>query len=72
MKKNISFENAIEKLEDIVKTLESGTLPLDEVLKIFEEGVGLIRTCHQKLNDAEQKIEILLSGLDDIPKEEGR
>lgn len=68
----ISFEQAVEKLEKNVKALESGELPLDQVLKIFEEGVGLIKTCYQKLNDTEKKIEILLAGLEDIQKKEGR
>lgn len=70
--KNINFEQALGKLEMNVKSLESGDLSLDEVLKIFEEGVGLVKTCHQKLTDAEQKIEILLSGMREEEKTEGR
>ncbi|HHT64347.1 MAG: exodeoxyribonuclease VII small subunit [Bacillota bacterium] len=70
--KNLTFEQAMERLENNVKALESGELSLDDVLKVFEEGVGLIRTCRQKLDDAEQKIEILLSSLEDAQKEEGR
>lgn len=69
---NISFEEALEKLEKNVKALEAGELPLDEVLKIYEEGIGLIKICHQKLNEAEQKIEILSADLEEAKKDEGR
>ena len=70
--KNMSFEQAMEKLEKNVKDLESGDLSLDEVLKLFEEGVGLVKVCQQKINEAEQKIEILSSGMRDGQKNEGR
>jgi len=70
--KNMSFEQSLEKLEKNVKDLESGDLSLDEVLKLFEEGVGLVKVCHQKLNDAEQKIEVLSLGMRDAQKNEGR
>lgn len=70
--KNMAFEQALEKLEKNVKALESGDLSLDEVLKMFEEGVGLVKACHQKLNDAEQRIEILSLSMRDEQKNEGR
>ncbi|MGI6685077.1 MAG: exodeoxyribonuclease VII small subunit [Bacillota bacterium] len=70
--RNVSFEEAMERLESNVKALESGELSLDEVLQKFEEGVSLIKTCYQKLNDAEQKIEILIGSLEEAPKDEGR
>jgi len=55
-----SFEKALKRLEEIVNKLESGALPLDESLKIFEEGVRLSRFCTKKLDEAERKVEVLL------------
>ncbi|MCR6545797.1 exodeoxyribonuclease VII small subunit [Dehalobacterium formicoaceticum] len=68
--KKITFEEALEKLELNVKSLESGDLPLNEVLKLFEEGVGLVQTCYQKLNEAEQKIQVLSKSLKERQQEE--
>jgi exodeoxyribonuclease VII small subunit len=55
-----NFEHQLKRLEEIVKMLESGQLPLEESLKIFEEGVHLSRTCHDRLGEAERKVELLL------------
>ena len=65
----ISFENALEKLEGHVRTLEQGELTLDESLAIFEEGMKLARFCGKKLDEAEQKIEVLLVKNGDLVKE---
>jgi exodeoxyribonuclease VII small subunit len=54
------FEEALKRLEAIVRDLEGGDLPLEESLKIFEEGVRLTRHCARKLDEAERKVEILL------------
>jgi exodeoxyribonuclease VII small subunit len=54
------FEDALEKLEDIVRKMESGDLPLDEALKSFEEGIKLIRFCSSKLEETERRVEMLL------------
>lgn len=70
--KKVSFEQALEKLEKNVEELEAGDLSLDQVLKLFEEGVGLVKDCHHKLNDAEQKIEIISLGMKDGQNYEGR
>jgi len=56
----IKFEEALSRLEDLVKQLESGNLSLDEALKVFEEGIKLSRWCMKKLEEAERKVEILL------------
>lgn len=56
-----SFETAIRRLEEIVDTLESGDLSLEESIRIFEEGVGLTRTCSKQLEQAEQKVSRLLA-----------
>ena len=56
---NPSFEQAIQRLEKIVADMEGAELPLEDVLKRYEEGSQLVRFCTQKLDEAEQKIEIL-------------
>lgn len=54
------FEDSLSKLESIVSQLESGDLPLEHALEIFEEGVGLARLCQSHLAEAERKVEMLL------------
>lgn len=54
------FEEALKKLEDIVREMESGDLTLEESLKSFEEGIRLSRFCSKKLDEAERRIEVLL------------
>ena len=56
---NMSFESALSELEAIVGHLELGDLPLEDALKQFERGIGLVRANEQKLQQAEQKIQIL-------------
>ncbi len=56
----LRFEEALEALEKIVTELENTELPLEEALKRFEEGIKLARRCHQLLEEAEQRIEVLL------------
>ena len=55
-----NFEVALKRLEEIVKKLESGDLPLDLALELFEEGIKLSRFCHTTLGQAERRVEILL------------
>ncbi len=62
------FEDALNKLEKIVSKLEEGDIPLEESLKLFEEGIRLSRVCNQKLDEAEKKVEILLKGKDGMLK----
>jgi len=54
------FEAALARLEEIVKELEQGDLPLEQSLKLFEEGIKLSRICNRRLEDAERRVEILL------------
>jgi exodeoxyribonuclease VII small subunit len=54
------FEEAMERLENIVERLESGDLSLEESLKIFEEGMNLVNFCSKKLEEAEQKVTMLI------------
>jgi exodeoxyribonuclease VII small subunit len=56
---DIKFEDALQRLEQIVDQLESGDLPLEESLKVFEEGVALARRCSKYLEEAEKRIELL-------------
>ena len=55
-----TFEEAMENLESSVRKLEEGVLGLDDSLRVFEEGIQWSRQCHQRLADAEKKVEILL------------
>ena len=54
------FEAALKQLEEIVQRLEKGELPLEESLKLYEDGIRLSRLCHQKLEEAEGRIEMLM------------
>ena len=58
-KKTMSFEASMERLESILHTLESGNEDLDTSLKLYEEGISLVRACSNQLEKAEQKIKIL-------------
>lgn len=60
----MDFEKRLNRLEEIVEKMESGELSLEDSLKLFEEGVKLSRECNAQLNEAEQKVKILL-GMDD-------
>ena len=54
------FEDALEKLEEIVKRMEAGEMTLEESLKAFEEGIKLARFCAKKLDEADRRVELLL------------
>jgi len=56
----VTFEAALKQLEEIVQRLERGELPLEESLKLYEEGIRLSRLCHAKLEEAEGRIELLM------------
>lgn len=56
---SVGFEDGMEALEKLVARLESGDLPLEEALREFEHGVGLVRVLNDRLNAAERRIEIL-------------
>ncbi len=59
-KKSEVFEDALKKLQGIVEKLEQGDLPLEDAMQSFTEGVQLAQFCHQKLEEAENKIQTLL------------
>jgi len=58
--KTVDFEKSLERLEAIVEEMESGDLPLEQMIKHFEEGSKLVTLCSGKLNEVEQKIEKLV------------
>lgn len=59
-----TFESSLNELEQIVRQLEEGDLPLDESLKLFENGVRLSRECRERLTNAERRIEVLMKESD--------
>lgn len=67
------FETALAQLESLVARMESGTLPLDESLAVYEQGVELARICQRRLDYAEQQVKVLqgnlLRPLDEDPDE---
>lgn len=63
-RKKKTFESSLARLEEIVKSMESGEAMLDETLSLYEEGVKLIQFCTKALDTAEQKIKILQKGED--------
>ena len=65
----LTFEQAMGRLEEIVKRLERGDAPLEESLSLFEEGTRLLGGCSAQLDSAEQKVRKLLAGPDGQPAE---
>jgi exodeoxyribonuclease VII small subunit len=67
---NLKFEEAISRLEKIVQELEGSDVPLEEALAMFEEGVRLSKACHQKLSEAEKKVQVLIkNGMGELQEE---
>lgn len=64
MKDDKKFEEAMLELEGIVRRLEAGSLSLDDSLFAFEEAIGLVKLCNEKLEAAEQRVRILTEGAD--------
>ena len=67
--KKLSFEESLARLEEIVRHLEKGDLPLNDSLSLYEEGTGLINACSTMLDEAEQKVVKLKKGPDRSPIE---
>ncbi len=63
-KKERTFEEAMARLEEIVRALDGGTAGLDDSLGLFEEGIALVKLCNAKLEGAEQKVKLLAKGED--------
>ncbi|HXG30348.1 MAG TPA: exodeoxyribonuclease VII small subunit [Thermodesulfobacteriota bacterium] len=59
-----SFEDALNELKTIIEKLESGNLSLEESLAAFERGTRLIASCHEKLNEVQRRVQILVESLE--------
>ena len=69
-KKATTFEENMQRLEQIVRTMERGEVPLEESLKLFQEGTELVGACGKLLDEAELKIQKIVAGQDGMPVEE--
>ena len=69
MNESVQFEAAMNRLEQIVRAMEKGDLPLEQSLQLFEEGTGLVTRCNEMLSGAELKIAQLMKGADGAPVE---
>jgi exodeoxyribonuclease VII small subunit len=69
---NFNFEKALSELNQIVSQMEQGGLSLEESLKSFEKGVALTRRCQEALQDAEQKVHILMQNYGELTLDEYR
>ena len=67
---NQSFENNMQRLEQIVRSMERGDVPLEESLKLFQEGTKLVQCCGKLLDDAELQVKKITSAADGTPVEE--
>lgn len=67
--KKMNFEQSIQRLDEVVRHLESGDMSLSDSLALFEEGTGLIAACTKMLDEAEQKVVKLKKGADRAPVE---
>lgn len=67
--KKLSFEEAMERLEEIVTTMERGEAPLEQSLELFSEGAKLVKQCSAMLDKAEQQVTKLVKSAEDTPKE---
>jgi len=69
--KNKSFEENMQRLEQIVRSLERGDAPLEQSLKLFQEGTALVASCGKLLDEAELEVKKIASAPDGSPVEEG-
>lgn len=69
MKKNITFEESLKRLEKIVSEMENSQLDIDKAMKLFEEGISLVNQCSSKLDETKKKIEILVEKNGKMEKE---
>ena len=69
-KENKSFEENMQRLEQIVRAMERGDVALEESLKLFQEGTGLVQSCGKLLDEAELQVKKIVSGADGRPSEE--
>ena len=67
---NKTFEESMQRLEQIVRAMERGDVPLEESLKLFQEGTELVRSCGKLLEEAQLQVNKIIAGEDGTPKEE--
>ena len=65
----LSFEAGLQQLEGIVKEMESGDLPLERALELFEKGMKLSETCRKQLEEAETRVEMLIKRAGEVTPE---
>ncbi len=68
--KNPSFEDNMQRLEQIVRKMEQGDVPLEESLKLFQEGTELVRKCTELLDNAKMQVQMVINGPDGLPAKE--
>lgn len=66
-KENITFEENLQRLEQIVRTMERGEAPLEESLKLFQEGTELVRACGKLLDEAQLQVKKVMTAADGTP-----
>ena len=69
-RKNLSFEESMQRLEQIVRSMERGDVALEESLKLFQEGTELVRNCGKLLDEAELQVKKIMTAADGSPVEE--
>jgi exodeoxyribonuclease VII small subunit len=69
-KQNKSFESNMQRLEQIVRAMERGDVPLEESLKLFQEGTELVRNCNELLENAQLQVTKIMAAPDGSPAEE--
>ena len=67
---NQNFESSMQRLEQIVRSMERGDVPLEESLKLFQEGTELVRSCGKLLDDAQLQVKKIMTAPDGSPVEE--
>lgn len=68
--KKMSFEESMSRLEQIVRAMEQGDVPLEESLKLFQEGTALVKNCQKLLDDAQLQVKKIMTAPDGSPVEE--
>lgn len=68
--KNQTFESSMQRLEQIVRSMENGDVSLEESMKLFQEGTELVRSCEKILSDAELQVKMISAGPEGSPIEE--
>lgn len=69
-RQNMTFEESMQRLEQIVRAMERGDVPLEESLKLFQEGTELVRSCGKLLEEAQLQVKLIMTAPDGSPVEE--